>query len=72
MSRSAAVGPASAKRRVVRIVAVLFLIVSWGLIAAEWMSPSFGIAPGELISAGLVLCVSANLLSMLLLLGRRR
>lgn len=60
------------KRRVVRAVAVCFLIFASVLIAAEWAAPLLGIVPGRLISGGLVLCLSANLLCVLLLIGRRR
>jgi hypothetical protein len=62
---------ASPLRRVIRSVAVCFLVLAALLVAAEWLASPPGLAPGTLVSAGLVLCVSANLLSLLLLAGRR-
>ena len=63
--------PISAKRRVIRGVALCFLVLASLMLAAEWAAPTIGLKRGALISGGLVLCLSANLLSALLLLGRR-
>ncbi|GMG80802.1 hypothetical protein LNKW23_00140 [Paralimibaculum aggregatum] len=63
--------PISVKRRFVRAVALCFLVLASLMLAAEWAAPTIGLKRGGLISGGLVLCISANLLSALLLLGRR-
>ncbi len=59
-------------RRAMRAFAVVLLALAFALIAAEWVAPEFGFAPGAFLAAGLVLCLSANVLSALLLIGRNR
>ena len=60
----------SPKRRVMRIAALCFLVVASAFTAAEWIGTPSGLVPGTLVAAGLLLCVSASLLSLLLLIGR--
>lgn len=62
---------ASAKRRAVRGFVLVSLLAALALIIAEWLAPEIGVARGALLSAGLVLCLSANLLCLLLLAARR-
>ncbi len=59
-------------RKTMRVAAVVMLMFAFCLIAAEWVAPTLGVAPGALLAAGLVLCLSANVLSALLLIGRSR
>lgn len=70
MTISARTGLVPLRRRVMRTLSVCCLALACGLIAAEWTGLDFGFAPGSLVTAGLVLCVPANFLSVLLLLRR--
>lgn len=54
-----------------RSAALVFLLGSLVLIAAEWTVGDAAGGAGNLISAGLVLCVCANLLCVFLMMGRR-
>lgn len=71
MTVSARTGFVPLPRRVMRMLAVVCLALACALIAAEWTGADLGFEPGALVSAGLVLCVPANLLSALLLLRPR-
>lgn len=55
-----------------RLTAIACLLIAAVLLVGEFWSDRFGIAPGMLMVAGLGLCVLANLISLALMLLRRR
>ena len=55
-----------------RLTAVACLAVSCVLLVGEFWSGSLGLRPGALLAGGLGLCLLANLLSLVLLILRRR
>lgn len=58
-------------RRVMRSAVIVFLLAALLLIAAEWTVSDLAGGSGRLITAGLVLCLCANLLCVFLMIGRR-
>ncbi|MGF1446546.1 MAG: hypothetical protein ACFBRM_10145 [Pikeienuella sp.] len=62
----------SAKRGVMRVATLGCLGLASLFIAVEWAGLDLGLQEGALTSAGLVLCLSANMMSVLLLIARRR
>ncbi|MGF1502206.1 MAG: hypothetical protein ACFBSD_10350 [Paracoccaceae bacterium] len=61
----------TAKRRVIRVIAFVFLVLASILIGILWLAPPSTASVNALVSAGVVLCLSANLLSLLLLAAGR-
>lgn len=70
MSESETVPVASPIRRIMRMVALVFVSVSACLIVAEYMVTPGTIEQGTLVSAAFVLGVSSSMLSIALLAGR--
>jgi hypothetical protein len=72
MAREPGLAETAPERFFIRLTAVACIAIACVLLVGEWFASGIGLAPGSLMMAGLVMCLLANILSIVLLVGRKR